>query len=194
MASTQIEICNMALDDVGNPNITNLGAQTKATNLLKNRWQTIVDSVLHDHNWSFALAWVALAQVGIKGDGAFGPMAVYAFAYAKPQGFIRGVRLEDPEEPWEEVGDHIHTDAGGAIFQYVKSQTDVNKFPPLFVQALAKRLASELAVPLNQDKAKAQDLFNQYRLILDQAKLANSLSQTSAKDETPDNPFKAARD
>ena len=193
MASTQLEICNMALDDVGNPNITSLSGSTKAQNLLKNKWQTTVDAVLGDHNWSFAICWAALPLHGKKGDPN-GPVAVYEYAYGKPQGYIRGIRLEDAEDKWEEVGDQIHTDVEGAIFQYVKSQTDVNKFPALFALALAKRLASEIAVPLNQDKAKARELFQVYQLILDQAKLANGASQQNAKDESPANIFSAARD
>lgn len=191
---TQVDICNMALADIGNPAIAAISDNTKAANTLKEKWQATVDAVLADADWSFALRWVALTLQGVLGDGGLGPMAVYAYAYAKPVGFIRGVRLEDVESEFEEVGDQIHTDVDAAKIQYVRSMTDANKYPPLFVMCLAKRLASEICVPLNQDKQKAATLFDVYRLTLDQAKLANAKTQLRAKDETVDNSFLKARD
>ena len=92
------------------------------------------------------------------------------------------------------MGDQIHTDVDAAKIQYVRSMTDASKYPPLFVMCLAKRLASEICVPLNQDKQKAATLFDVYRLTLDQAKLANAKTQLRAKDETVDNSFLKARD
>jgi len=191
---TQVDICNMALSDIGSPPIAAITADTKAANILREKWQATVDAVLADVDWSFALRWVALTLQGILGDGLLGPMAVYSFAYGKPVGFIRGVRMEDMESEFEEVGDQIHTDVEFAKLQYVRSMTDATRFPPLFVACLAKRLASEICVPLNQDKQKAATLFDMYRLTLDQAKLANAKTQMRAKDESVDNSFLTARD
>lgn len=193
MSTSQLDICNVALETIGCAPITSIDATVKGAITLKRAWPIIVDAILHENIWSFSLAWDALTLLGESGE-ALGPKAIYAYAYSKPAGFIRGVRMVDPLDSWEEVGEEIHTDTQGAIFQYVKRQSDVNLFPPLFVLALTYRLAAQICVPMNQDKAKARENMEIYRYYVDLAKVANALTSVNAKDETTDNLFVAARE
>ncbi len=52
--ASQVEICNLALDMLGESNITSIAGTEKAAGLLSRRWDYAVDELLRDFPWSFA--------------------------------------------------------------------------------------------------------------------------------------------
>jgi hypothetical protein len=66
-----------------------------------------------------------------------------------------------------------------ADIRYIARVTDVSVYDPLFVDALAARLAAELAVPLAQDQALGRTQIALYEAKLAEARAKDALEQTA---------------
>ena len=63
MASSEAEICNLALQEVGAQRILSLNDDTVEAKLCKDFYSNVRDELLRSHPWKFAIKRVALAEV-----------------------------------------------------------------------------------------------------------------------------------
>ncbi|SQI37511.1 Uncharacterised protein [Providencia alcalifaciens] len=89
------------------------------------------------------------------------------------------------------TGKLIYCDQPQAWLQYVASVTDVNMFDSLFIDALAWRLAGELARPLASNAGIGSEAFQMYTMAIASAG-AHSLDESSEPNDYMD-PFTEAR-
>lgn len=145
--ASDITICNLALARLGDEatvaSISPPEGSAQAEHC--ERFYPIArDTLLAMHEWGFATRCVALAPLASNGPQA------WRFSYALPADNIRPVSVLSPSPPnipqrYAAEGGNILTDQAGALLRYVWRATDVSRFPPLFVDALAWLLASYLA-------------------------------------------------
>ena len=177
MAST-VGIVNAALIKLGEATITSLSEGAKPARLAHAVYDELRDSVIQAHPWNFALARAELAA------DAAAPVWGYANAYPLPTApdyCLRVLRLEDTETEWKVEGRRILTDAGAPLrVLYLRRVTDPNEFSALFREALAARLAAELAEPLKQSSSMAEAMRALYERKLAEARTAD------AQEGTPD--------
>jgi len=175
---SEVAICNMALAEIGRgAQITDINEASQAARACKLRYPYARDACLRAYDWNFAAARAELAA------NATAPAWEFAKAYDLPADclLVREV-YEGNAEKWVVEGRQILTDMGDPIYiKFTRLITDTARFDPLFVEALAARVASDIAVQLSESVSRAQGLWQVY-----QAKLAEA-KRRDAQEGQPDN-------
>lgn len=160
-----VEIGNIALVNLGEDVIASLSDEVKAARLLNRRYGPIRDAVLRAHPWNCAMVRAGLAS----SDPApiWGPAACYPL----PADCLRVLRVEDRSAAWKVEGRKIVSNAGAPLnILYTRQITDPNEFDPLLVEAIAARLAADLAHPITQSTSLIQVMWDLYRQKLIEAR------------------------
>lgn len=172
-----VQICNIALTRIGQSQlIDSLSEQSLAAQLCTLHYEACRDELLRDFPWPFATKRVTLADIGSPPDG-------WSYRYRYPQDCLlaRHVTLPGVRQPTSaqrvpfavvnaEGGRAILCDQSPAELVYVARVDDTTYFDPLFVSALAWRLAAELATGLQANANNYAAAFQQYRITVDQAR------------------------
>lgn len=200
MASSETEICNIALSNLGQgktiSSLTELSEEARACNLL---YPTVRDAVLRDFKAGFSKKTAALNLV--EED----PNTEWKYSYRVPSDcifarrIVSGIRneTEDMKIPFQEGADDqgllIFTDLEDAELEYTYRVTQVSRFPPDCVLAIAFRLAAYLAPRLTgSDQFKIQQRMMQaYQMEL--AIYRQNSANESQGDVFPDSEFERSR-
>lgn len=198
--ASEIEICNMALSRIGNSRFINsLSEKSKEAEQCNLHFNHCRDTVLSDFPWNFASKRVALADTN-------NPPPDWKFAYSYPTDCLKAIAIVQAGQKYQQpnnainfmvgsdengTGKLIYSDQPQAWLQYVASVTDVNMFDSLFIDALAWRLAGELARPLASNAGIGNEAFQMYRIAITDA-AAHSLSESAETNDYMDE-FTAAR-
>ena len=159
---SDVAICNQALGWLGANLITSFDDNTKEANLCLTNYCLIRDAVLEVADWSFAIKRVELSALAEAEPG-------YGQAYQLPVDCIR-VILASPntdfsttsEMMWELEDRKVLTNEGTVFIRYVAKIADPVRYSPGFINALAYRLASEIAVPLTRRLNVQNQMFGLY--------------------------------
>lgn len=175
--ASEVDIANLALArlaDVANVSVINPPEAGTTAELVARFLPIARDSLLQMHAWDFATKTTRLAQLAKE------PFT-HSYAYAVPVDMIKALSVMQ-----EGYGDKafdfvvetnsdnqtvVLTDVDDALLRYVARVSNVNRFSPLFVDALSWMLAANLAGPIirgelgqsaaNQCLKNAQSLTNQ---------------------------------
>lgn len=148
MASSEVEICNRALDAIGAPTITALTEGTRQAGICNRYFPQLRDDVLAAHPWNFAIKRAVLPALETA------PAWGFDYAYQIPTDCLRVVEVEGedaivPPSAWQVESGSIVTDMTAPLYiRYISRVTETGLFAPLFVSALAARIAAEIAQPL----------------------------------------------
>ncbi len=178
MAST-VGICNSALIKIGADRIMALTDDSKNARLCNEQFEKLRDEVLRVHQWNFAIARAKLAQLATT--PAFG----FSYEYQLPADWLRTLSVHADEggrssPRFKAEGGKILTDSSVTYLRYVRRITDPNSFDPLFLEALAFRLAAELAMPIAQSNTLKKIMEERYDTSIRKAR------GTDAQDDFPD--------
>lgn len=176
---SEVSICNQALGWLGENLITSLDDPSRNANLCRDNYPFLRDAVLEERMWTFATdrAVSTVADLDAWGVQYKHPLPlewlavyrVYCTPGATPdQGW--------PAKGWRREGAYVLTQESTVYMWGVKRISDTGKFTQLFVQALAARLAADLAMPITEDRQKQADAWNLY-----QAKLAEAAARDGAQ-------------
>lgn len=163
--ASEVDICNLALARLGDTaTVASLSppegsAQAEHCAIF---YPISRDALLEMHAWGFATRHVQLAKRAMVDNYA------WQFAYAVPNDVIKLLGVLPPDwqevtqtQPYEVVHGQgampcILTNQDNAVLRYVVRVEDTLAFSPLFVDALAWLLASNLAGPLTKGQTGAQ--------------------------------------
>lgn len=154
--SSEVDICNLALDYLNQKPITSIETPTTATEELCARWYDITrKEALRRHPWNFASKRAVLAP------NATAPAFGFNQAYNLPADYIRimyindSIILRDSPIPFDNyvieggqilIGNITGTDTGDQLnLIYVSDFTTVTQMDPSFIDYLATLLAFKLA-------------------------------------------------
>ena len=187
--SSDVEICNMALSRVAHTQpIVSFTEKSKAAELCRVFYAPLRELVLQAFPWPFAESVVALASLGNPAPG-------WAYRYRYPAdclqvrdivqpGFRRSL-TSDLQIPYtigyDAGGRVIHTDQPEAACRFTFKVEDSTFFDPQFADALAWRLAMDLALPLSSKPDLQQFAAEQYQVAL-------TIAEGSAFEESRDDP------
>ncbi len=178
--ASQVEICNLALAKLGHmPFIANIGENSKAANLFSVFWEPVRDSLLREYLWKFARARATLAPLVTEPEFDGGnyfqipsdslrivsPSNTYKYGYGR----------------WFVEGDKIVADTDAFQIVYIKRVTDTSLFDPCFVQAMAAKLAYELAMPLAQSQSLKDQMAQEFKTAVIKAAFVGATEQDSDK-------------
>ena len=141
--ATDITICNSALLKIGVERINSFTDTSKAARLCKEQFGKIRDELLESHYWNFAMKRVTLALLPDP------PLFDYDFAHQLPADCVR-VRKTINDERFVIEGRQLLSDSKVIDIQYISSDTNASEYSKSFSEALAYRLAADLAYPLVQ--------------------------------------------
>ena len=176
---TDVQICNLALARLGDARITTLADATAQAQYCTLFYTQTVAELQAEFDWQFCRKQVSLTS-------GTTPLGGYTFQYALPADYIRSFRLANIDESenfgqWEILGAYLQTNfASPVTLDYIANITDTTKFPAIFTELLAVKLAGVLAMPLTGSK----DLFKQcvelYMAMLGKPAFANATEKTQA--------------
>lgn len=185
--TTAAQLCNIALARVGQRQfIDNLDENNAQAKLCKTLYAPARDTVLESFAWQFAARRATLALLAaVTRDG-------WTYAYdlpsdcLAPREIYAGTRNPAGEQriPWSVEDDPTYgrivlTDQAEAVLSYTRAMETVALFPPLFIEALAWKLASDLALSLPVKPAVFPMTKREYEIALSRA-IAAQLNQRQA--------------
>jgi hypothetical protein len=148
--STQLEICNIALSYVGANPIADLAETSTEAIWCTTNYEPLKLAVLAERTWSFA---EAITGVGTPTEVDGG------YLYGIPADTVRVYRCYSQLYPsrqarWQRRGNGILADYDGTLYMVrTDGATLEADFPPMFTQALAGRLAMEMAIPIARSQS-----------------------------------------
>ncbi|MFA5580507.1 MAG: hypothetical protein WDA25_00980 [Paracoccaceae bacterium] len=163
-----IGIANLALEKLGDEGeINSLEEDSRAARAVNACFADMRDAVLRDHPWDFARHRVQLpALVDAPAWGGW-------TAFQKPADFIRFVEVEWHRHYLLEGQAIMARHAGPLNLLYIRRIEDAGLFDPLFVDALACRIALQVAMKITGSLDMKQAMEGEYRLSLAAAKRVN---------------------
>lgn len=175
MASSVVDLCNMALDSLGQESILSAFPpdNNKRARACNGRYETARDAVLRAHRWNCASKRAVLTLLSDA------PAWGFDNTFQIPSDFIRFASLDD-------LGFIFRIEGGDDGRVLVTNESEVNllyvyrlKLVPLMDEGLkeciAARLAAEIAYKLTGDKQIARDMYAVYKDKLAEAQYADSL-------------------
>lgn len=152
-----VGIVNSGLIKVGADPITSLGDNSVEARAANAQYEKLRDEVLRAHPWNFAIARARLSRLSEA------PPFGYAFQYQLPEDCLRVLRLNDGRPGFDVEGRRLLTDEAEANTVFVRRVTDPNEFDAMFREALAYRIAADLAYPLANSTTLSGSMLQLYR-------------------------------
>lgn len=151
--ASKTDISNRALSKLGEQRVSNVDTDDiKAAKVIRHMWDIIRDAMLTAYPWNFAIERTQLAKDGTS------PAWGYDNRFQVPSDFLALLEIKNTPD-YRIEGGYILTDEGSPLYiRYIKRVTDTGSFDPLFVEALATRLAFEACEELTQSNTKKQIL------------------------------------
>lgn len=153
--ASQVQIVNRALIALGQTTtITSIDDETVPAQLAKEIWDTCVDYVLSVHPWGCAKGrWTIPAD-------ATAPLWGPAYYYTRPTDCVAVFEMQGQESyDWNDESGKIATDHGSPIYIMGNRRiTNPSEFDAAMVEALAYKLAMEMAIPLTQSKTLREQM------------------------------------
>lgn len=193
-ATSDVEICNIALTRIGHSQISSLDEGTKAADLCRLHYPRTRDAILRDHPWNFAIRRVTLALESAT------PNHEFDYYHTLPADCLKVLRTSwEPEGttgaavygfpgihgyagtdvPYRIEGRRLACNETVAKIEYIARIDDTSQFDSLFTDALAQRLAAEVCMALTENQSAAKTMWDIYA-----AKVADARS-TDAQEGTP---------
>ena len=175
--ASDIEICNRALQHLGQARINSLDEPVRSARECKFSYPVARDALLQLHSWNFATKRTVLAASGsVSGAGRF-PL---------PADLIRIEGVEGART-WSRQGKVIIADSADALtLTYIRRIEDPNDMSPLFRETLSLRLALDLLQTFAPGVTQAQLLDQKYRRSLTDARWADGKNQGTLTYEVED--------
>jgi hypothetical protein len=158
---SETSISNSALAMLGAKQIESLEEPSRAAEFCRNKYPFLRDAVLEDGDWGFATQTLVLGPSTNTPDWDDS-----LFIHELPLDWIsvREITTENQHRlEWELQGRQIFAPESTVVARGIRRITDTGKFTPLFVEALATRLAYDLAIPIAGDKVLRRELMMTYQ-------------------------------
>lgn len=171
LPASEVDICNMALDFIGQPPIASISPPSTTTEILVARhYDDARQAVLRKYVWNFAKKRSTCSRTGA---------AAFDFPdkYQLPNDFVRLLSVQGDREieqstDFDIEGRELLIDASGAAsikIRYIRDVTDVTLWDAGFRRLVALTLALDLAYQITKKKAVVEQIDALLRLELPDA-------------------------
>lgn len=178
--ASKVDICNRALLRLGQAEIQSVDEASNEAQYCRRFYDICRRATLRAHPWNFATARAPLAKLSTTSQE-------YSGVYALPSDCVRALSVLGgiPDNPikFAVVARTLETDMADPVLKYITDVSDPNLFDEGFADALAWRLAAELAVPITGKADLAQYLAGQYRSAVQSAR-AQDMNEGNKPAET----------
>lgn len=186
--ASQTDIVNYAGVKIGAEAVlSSIDENNKLARTARAVWAIALEATLAGHPWNFAIGRASLPA--LLEQPAFG----YARQFQRPADMVRLIEVNGAhvwgltpgaDAPFQYEGDRILTDLGPRLeLRYVKRITETSLFSAGFVEALACRLAQEMALPITESATTRQLMEKAFSDAIGEAK------GTDGRENPPDMPM-----
>jgi len=176
MALSDVALCSRALIRIGAAPVTSFDDGTSQAEIAGALYPPVRDALLSAYGWSFARGQANLARL------AEDPAADYEYAFALPDDFLRALSAGTSGKgrglSYRIARNTLQTDADSVLLTYI-FRPDESEFPPYFDAVLIARLSAEFCIPVTENTARANALYQLAEREFSRAK------QTDAQQDTP---------
>ena len=174
MALSEVQICNLALGWLGAELITSLGDDNDGAKLCNVNYPSARDTLLEMRDWSFAIKRRILTPLLEP------PAHTYSQAFLIPADVIRTLMVDDTTFAdnlldWTKEGNQILANVEKIYITYISRITDTVVFTPTFAQALAQRLAADMAIPLTESRTLQESHWALFEAKFEEASTSDSM-------------------
>ena len=197
MATSNVTIANRALQKLGAKRVESLTQDHPNARSVNACFESVRDAELRRYDWAFAIARASLAAD--SEDTLWGGWN----RFVVPNDFLRLI-LDDEStsvvdwrlEGLRDSGDDsvlaiVTQDAAPLKIRYIAKVTDPTFFDPLFIEALACKLALECCEEITGSTSKKESVKDDYKTAVNEAKRIGSIER--AEKDPPDDEWVEAR-
>ena len=166
--SSDVDICNTALNMIGANNIISLTEDSKPARLCNQRYEPTRDAVFRAHPWNCLIKRVELSA------DTDAPAFEFSYAYTLPADCLRVLQEQYLDSVFRVEGRKIVTNDSTFKLLYIARITDPNEYDRLLEDTLAQRLAAELAYPLVASSTLAANMLTIYEMKLKEARFVDA--------------------
>jgi hypothetical protein len=163
-------IANLALGSLGEARIQNLNDNNSRARACSARLDDVITTVLRMHTWNSALERASLTSVGV-------PIFGWNYIFQLPSACIKVVEVS-PISRYQVEKKNILSNEKTLNLLYVGNPTDINDLDSLLAEAIAMKLALEIAETLTSKQGLKQEMMQKYVIALQEARSANSHDKT----------------
>jgi len=185
MAYTPVQVCNLALAEVGDEaaQITSLPATagseySKEANLCSKFYEPSLHEVLRMHTWNCAKRRAKLARLSTT------PVSGWAYEFQLPADCARPLEVTSSNTTeraiqfnteWVIEGRTVRSNKEDLWILYIQNMADLTAADSLFVKVLYTTLATKLVYPLTENRNLAKDIRSELEnVVLPDARRVNS--------------------
>lgn len=180
--ASEVDICNIALNNLGASNIAALTEDSKSGRLCNQRYSFVRDTVFRAHPWNCLIKRTELAQD--SDTPAFG----FSYQYTLPADpyCLRVLTMwtastnsdeaayDDGGTMFKIEGRKLLTNIDTAKIIYIARVTDPNEYDSLLVEAIASRLSAELCYAVTGSAALLNPMIATYEAKLKEARFVDA--------------------
>lgn len=163
-------IANLALGNLGEARIQNLNDNNSRARACNQRLDDVIRAVLRMHTWNSALERATLANVG-------SPIFGWNYIFQLPSDCIKVVEV-NPVSKYQVEKKNILSNESTLNLLYVANPLDISNLDSLLIEAIAMKLALEIAETLTSKVNLKQEMMQKYVIALQEARAANSHDKT----------------
>ncbi len=176
MAASQTTISNLALGKLGSRRIMEPGEDSAEANFCREFFEQTRDELIASYRWNFAATRATLSLLSTV------PLFGWSYQYALPADCLRVVELN--QIGWDAQGfadafvieqKNMLTNQATANIRYLARITDCSMYPPLFIEALAMKLAAVICKPLTGSAEQTAQLLQILPSIIGKAVQTNAI-------------------
>ena len=184
MATDSITIGNLALAKIGSIRVASFEDASQPARYLKLFFEQTRDEVLRAHDWNFASKRATLAAL------ATAPEFGWGYQYQLPIDclMVRQLNAWESHEQrglFEIEGKVLLTDSDSAQIRYTSQVLDSSQFDPIFVEALATRLASKICQPLTGSRQQGLEYLSDFNAQIGQLAMQKDAEEARGKRKLP---------
>lgn len=163
MASSNVEIANVALQRLGSKTIVSLTEDSQEARAANAVFNHVIDYVTSRHSWDGAMKRVSLPALSED------PEHEFSNAYELPSDFLRLHEWPKEMEPFAIEDNRILTNEGAPLeVVYIRQVRTAAEMGIYLQEAVTWRLAEELAIKLTGSDSTRQRMAEQFRNTLNQ--------------------------
>jgi hypothetical protein len=182
MATSNTEICNLALSWLAGNRITSLNDDSDEARLCNANYSLSRRAVLEEAEWTFAIKRVQLPALAVP------PLFGYAYQFLLPSDLMYSIGVYNPQNAQSKStppqtrhvleGENILADIPMIYVKYIADVTNTKRFSPQFDQTLAAHIAMNIAVPLTENEDHFTRMAGLFSANLEKAKSSNGMQGT----------------
>ena len=174
MAISKVAIANRALQKLGAKRIESLTQDSPNARSMNNAFEMVRDAELRRYTWSFAISRASIAADA--DDPTWGDWNRYTL----PNDFLGLIRDDESGQfvDWRVEGLYILSkDAAPLEIRYIARVEDPTYYDPLFVEALASKLALETCQEITQSTTKKESARADYDKAIAEARRVGAIEK-----------------